>query len=102
MKTLDPVATLGPAGASSQREDSSPKPRRLSSTKVHERHLEQLAIVYVRQSTPQPMVEHRESLARQYALSDYALALGWSSTRILTIDEDLGKSGRTAEGRSGF
>ena len=28
--------------------------------------------------------------------------LGWPRERVLIIDEDLGKSGRTAEGRSGF
>ena len=78
------------------------RPCRLTSTKVHERHLSRLAIVYVRQSTPHQMIDHPESLARQYALSDYALALGWSSERILTIDEDLGRSGRSADGRSGF
>lgn len=102
MKTLDPVATPGPAGAHSKREDASPKLKRLTSTKVLARHLERLALVYVRQSTPQQVLEHRESLARQYALSDYALALGWGSSRILTIDEDLGRSGRSAVGRPGF
>lgn len=102
MKTLDPIATLDSADATSKLDRTPTKPKRLASTKVHEQHLERLAIVYVRQSTPQQMVEHRESLERQYALSDYALALGWSSARILTIDEDLGRSGRTAEGRPGF
>jgi len=37
------------------------RPGRLTSTKVHERHLARLAIVYVRQSTLQQMIEHRES-----------------------------------------
>ena len=40
--------------------------------------------------------------ARQYALADQAIAFGWPRERVLIIDEDLGKSGRTAEGRSGF
>src|SRR6185312_9758354 len=31
-----------------------------------------------------------------------AIALGWTSDRILVIDEDQGKSGATAEGRLGF
>jgi DNA invertase Pin-like site-specific DNA recombinase len=47
-------------------------------------------------------LEHRESTARQYAFADQAVAFGWPRERVLTIDEDLGKSGRTAEGRSGF
>jgi hypothetical protein len=28
--------------------------------------------------------------------------LGWAQQRVLVIDEDLGKSGTTAEGRPGF
>src|SRR6267142_2725115 len=79
-----------------------PRPGRLTSTKVHDRHLARIAIVYVRQSTAAQMIEHRESLDRQYSLTDYALALGWSSDRILVIDEDLGLSGRFADGRPGF
>src|SRR6267142_3997524 len=79
-----------------------PRPGRLTSTKVHDRHLARLAIVYVRQSTAAQMIEHRESLDRQYSLTDYALALGWSSDRILVIDDDLGLSGRSADGRPGF
>ena len=47
-------------------------------------------------------VRHRESTARQYAFAEHAVALGWPRERVLTIDEDLGKSGRTTEGRSGF
>lgn len=70
--------------------------------KIQERHHERLAVVYVRQSTPQQVEEHRESTARQYALADQAVALGWPRERVLVIDEDQGQSGRTAEGRFGF
>jgi DNA invertase Pin-like site-specific DNA recombinase len=73
-----------------------------SSTKLRDQHRERLAVVYVRQSTQQQVVEHPESLARQYAMADTATALGWSTDRVLVIDEDLGLSGRSAEGRSGF
>src|SRR5438876_290286 len=72
------------------------------SVKVNAEHLEKLAIVYVRQSSPKQVLEHRESTARQYAFADQAVAFGWPRERVVTIDEDLGKSGRTAEGRSGF
>jgi resolvase-like protein len=58
--------------------------------------------VYVRQSTPQQVAENRKSLARQYALADHAISLGWSTERVLVIDEDLGPSGRTADIRLGF
>jgi DNA invertase Pin-like site-specific DNA recombinase len=73
-----------------------------SSSKVLPTHLEKLAVVYVRQSSPTQVLEHRESTARQYAFADQAVAFGWPRERVLTIDEDLGKSGRTTEGRSGF
>jgi DNA invertase Pin-like site-specific DNA recombinase len=65
-------------------------------------HLERLALVYVRQSSPKQLLENRESTARQYAFAEQAVALGWPRPRVVIIDEDLGKSGRTAEGRSGF
>ena len=74
----------------------------LRSAKIHDRHLQRLAIVYVRQSTPQQILEHRESLQRQYALADHAVTLGWPKERVLVIDEDQGLSGKTAEGRDGF
>jgi len=61
-----------------------------------------MAIVYVRQSTQQQVLEHRESTARQYALADRAVALGWPSAAVAVIDEDQGRSGSSAEGRSGF
>lgn len=73
-----------------------------ASTKIHDQHRERLAVVYVRQSTQNQVIEHRESLARQYALRDDALALGWKSDRVLVIDEDLGLSGRSANERHGF
>lgn len=74
----------------------------LISAKILPSHLERLAIVYVRQSTQKQVLENRESSARQYAFAERAVAFGWPRDRVLVIDEDLGKSGRTAEGRSGF
>lgn len=65
-------------------------------------HLDRSAIVYVRQSTPQQVLDHKESTARQYALVDRAVALGWSRERVTVIDDDLGKSGQSIEGRPGF
>jgi DNA invertase Pin-like site-specific DNA recombinase len=61
-----------------------------------------LAIVYVRQSTAQQVLEHRESAALQYDLRRRAIALGWATDRVIVIDEDQGLSGGTAEGRLGF
>ena len=72
------------------------------SPKLRPWHFDRLAIVYVRQSTPQQVLEHKESTARQYALADRAVALGWDRDRVVTIDDDLGKSGQSIEGRPGF
>jgi hypothetical protein len=60
----------------------------LVSPKIQNNHWERLAIVYVRQSTPQQVLDNRESQARQYALADYAATLGWPQERTLVIDED--------------
>ena len=74
----------------------------LRSPKLRAWHLDRSAFVYVRQSTPQQVIDHQESTARQYALADRAVALGWAADRITTIDDDLGKSGQSIEGRPGF
>lgn len=65
-------------------------------------HLERLAVVYVRQSTLQQVSHHQESTRLQYDLVNHAQSLGWTAERVLVIDEDLGKSGSTAEHRRGF
>jgi DNA invertase Pin-like site-specific DNA recombinase len=70
--------------------------------KVQARHLERLAVVYVRQSSPQQVHEHRESARLQYDLRGRAAALGWPADRVVVIDEDQGRSGKTAAGRPGF
>lgn len=74
----------------------------LRSAKLRRWHWERTAVVYVRQSTPQQVSEHQESTARQYALVDRAVELGWPKEQVLVIDDDLGKSGESAEGRLGF
>ena len=73
-----------------------------ASTKLQSHHLERLALVYVRQSSPQQVLDHQESTARQYALVDLAVELGWSPDQVEVIDEDQGHTGSTAEGRHGF
>src|SRR4051794_38001886 len=66
------------------------------------RPLERLAVVYVRQSSPQQVHEHRESGRLQYDLRGRAASLGWPADRVIVIDEDQGRSGKTAAGRPGF
>src|SRR5437016_5523091 len=55
-----------------------------------------------RQSNPQQIFDHQESRERQYALADYAAPRGWPQDRIVVIDDDQGRSGRTVEQRPGF
>src|SRR6516165_392572 len=71
----------------------------LRSAKIRDHHLARKAVVYVRQSSPQQVAEHKESTARQYALADLAVALGWPRDRVEVVDADQGRSGQTAEGR---
>lgn len=70
--------------------------------RIMSRHLDRLAVVYIRQSTLAQVRENTESTARQYALTAEAARLGWDASKILTIDADLGLSGRSATGRDGF
>jgi DNA invertase Pin-like site-specific DNA recombinase len=70
--------------------------------KILPRHWERLAVVYVRQSTMQQVLEHQESTRLQYGLVRRAVAWGWPEARVLVIDDDLGRSGTSAEGRQGF
>lgn len=70
--------------------------------KLSARHLERLAVVYVRQSSLRQVMENRESTARQYALREHALSLGWPAERIVTLDADLGMSGAATGVRQGF
>lgn len=72
------------------------------SEKIAHRHLDRLAMVYVRQSTAHQVLEHQESTRMQYQLRERAEALGWADDRVVVIDDDLGKSGATMEGRVGF
>jgi len=73
-----------------------------ATSKIRDLHLDRLAMVYVRQSSPQQVLENRESRERQYALAQFAQRLGWPAERVEIIDEDQGQSGKTADDRTGF
>ena len=70
--------------------------------KIRSRHRDRLALVYVRQSTLQQVERYQESTRLQYGLVERALELGWPRERVEIIDDDLGRSGTSAEGRPGF
>lgn len=73
------------------------------SEKLRSFHQERLAVVYVRQSTAQQVLDdHQESTRLQYGLVSRAQALGWETSRILVIDDDLGKSGASTQGALAF
>ncbi|AGA24949.1 recombinase family protein [Singulisphaera acidiphila] len=74
----------------------------LRPAKVRDHHLDRKAIVYVRQSSPQQVAEHKESTARQYALAEVAVALGWPRDRVEVVDADQGRTAQTVEGRRGI
>ena len=74
----------------------------LRSAKIRDHHLARKAIVYVRQSSPQQVAEHKESTARQYALADVAVALGWPRDRVEVVDADQARTAQTVEGRGGL
>ena len=74
---------------------------RTDATRVDARHLKRSAYLYVRQSTVRQVFENTESTARQYALRQRAVALGWPEERVIVIDCDLGQSGASSE-REGF
>jgi hypothetical protein len=50
--------------------------------RIRPEHRDRLAVVYIRQSTPQQVERHQESGRLQYALVDHAIALGWPRERI--------------------
>jgi DNA invertase Pin-like site-specific DNA recombinase len=74
----------------------------MTTAKIQSTHWERAACVYVRQSTPWQVIEHRESTERQYHLQERAIELGWSPSRVEIIDEDQGLTGSSAAHRSGF
>ena len=72
------------------------------SSKIKPNHTQRAAIIYIRQSSPAQVENHRESTARQYALVEKACQLGWAQEQVTVIDEDLGLSGSGWAERAGF
>jgi DNA invertase Pin-like site-specific DNA recombinase len=70
--------------------------------KVTALHLRRPAVVYVRQSSLAQVERNSESTALQYNLVSRAVELGWPSAAVRVVDNDLGISGSSAAGRSGF
>jgi DNA invertase Pin-like site-specific DNA recombinase len=71
-------------------------------SQIQPRHHQKMAYVYLRQSTMGQVRHHQESTARQYALQDRALSLGWQNDQIRVLDADLGLSGTQINHRQDF
>jgi DNA invertase Pin-like site-specific DNA recombinase len=74
----------------------------VSESKITASQLRRPAVIYVRQSTLAQVQRNTESTMRQYDLVARAQTLGWPRSAVRVIDEDLGVSGASAAGRSGF
>ena len=84
---------------------TSPTSRRWSvseRSKLTSSHLRRQAFVYLRQSSQTQVERNVESTARQYALVERAIELGFTREQVIVIDEDLGISGSGLSDRSGF
>jgi DNA invertase Pin-like site-specific DNA recombinase len=71
-------------------------------SKLRPHHRQRHADVYRRQSTPGQVDSQRDRTARQYALADRAVDLGWARGQVVRLDQALGKSGPTTPGRDDF
>lgn len=61
-------------------------------SKITREHLKRKALIYVRQSTADQVLNNKESQLLQYGLVERAKILGWPDEQIQIIDEDLGCS----------
>ena len=71
-------------------------------SKLTSSHLRRQAFVYLRQSSQAQLERNVESTARQYALVERAVELGFAREQVVVVDEDLGISGSGLSERSGF
>jgi len=71
-------------------------------SKIQRQHLEKLAFIYVRQSTPQSVKKHIVSGQRQADVELLALELGWPKENIIVVTADTGISGASTQGRFGY
>lgn len=70
--------------------------------KIHSRHLDRQAVVYLRQSSTKQVQQNQESARNQRALCERLLELGWNEARVSVVDEDQGRSAAQSAGREGF
>src|SRR6185503_19059437 len=65
-------------------------------------HLRRKAVIYIRQSSEEQVQENTGSADFQRGLKSVAQRYGWPESQVEPIDEDLGRSGSSSEGRAGW
>jgi DNA invertase Pin-like site-specific DNA recombinase len=70
--------------------------------KIDARHLQRLAAVYVRQSSPAQVRNNQESRQRQRSLKERARELGWPEERIVVFEEEKGRTASSTHNRQGY
>jgi len=70
--------------------------------KVTDEHLRRRAVVYIRQSSPAQVLDHKESTERQYHLAERAIEMGWKPDQVDILDQDQGVSSDGIAERKGF
>jgi DNA invertase Pin-like site-specific DNA recombinase len=74
----------------------------IATTKIKTQHVERLAGVYVRQSSPHQVRINTASTQVQYDLYARAVSFGWSRERVVTYDGDLAVRGSIPSERKDF
>ena len=63
-------------------------------------HRRRKAVIYIRQSSEEQVRENTGSTDFQRSLVAVAQRYGWAESQIISLDEDLGRSGSSSEGRT--
>lgn len=74
----------------------------LSHSLITHDHLRRTALIYLRQSTMEQVRENTGSTQFQRSQVDLAHNYGWPDHLIEVLDEDLGRSGASTQGRTGW
>ena len=68
--------------------------------KIRRRHLERMAFIYLRQSTPTQVRNNVEGRERQRRMVERIRKLGWPDLQIRLLGGDTGNSGSSLHGRA--
>src|SRR5262249_33472879 len=74
----------------------------LSHSLITPDHLRRKALIYLRQSTMEQVERNTGSTQFQRNQVDLAHNYGWADHLIEVVDEDLGRSGASTQGRTGW